>query len=119
MENAVPTYEELREIRADYLRDVREKLTLLRRQSEHLSEGTAFAESFPYMLYVSHQLKGSGAMFGFERIGSVAAEMSRTLSSFLSLDQAPRPSADDLTRSITQLVDQLDGAVADAEQQLR
>ena len=67
---------------------------LLGKELEHghnLGDHTRFPESFPELLFLSHQLKGSGGSFGFPAITDVARRINEKLKLFLDQEQVPRP----------------------------
>jgi chemotaxis protein histidine kinase CheA len=108
---------ELRELQRDYLRDVREKLTLLRHHGAALEDRRRFKTSFPVLLFIAHQLKGSGGSLGFPEITDVARQMSDQLNGFLD-DLRPRPSPTELSQNILTMADMLDTVVNQSESTL-
>lgn len=75
--------DELRELKQDYLSDVHEKIALMKHHCAALREKRQFKISFPVLLFLSHQLKGSGGSLGFPEISTVAREMSQLLNNYL------------------------------------
>jgi chemotaxis protein histidine kinase CheA len=74
---------ELESIRRDYLRDVREKIVSLEAETVSLGSESGFKTAFPAMLFISHQLKGSGGTLGFPRISIAAERIAERLRAFL------------------------------------
>lgn len=108
---------ELRELQRDYLRDVREKLGLLRHHGAALEDRRRFKTSFPVLLFIAHQLKGSGGSLGFPQITDVAKQMSDQLNGFLD-DLRPRPTPTELSQNILNMAGILDEAVNQSESTL-
>lgn len=108
---------ELRELQRDYLRDVREKLGLLRHHGAALEDRRRFKTSFPVLLFIAHQLKGSGGSLGFPEITDVARQMSDQLNGFLD-DLRPRPSPTELSQNILAMAGVLDDTVTQSESAL-
>lgn len=102
---------ELEELRRDYLTDVREKVELLRQHAQALEARRQFKTSFPILLFLSHQMKGSGGSIGFPKISELAMEISVVLNEYLEDDSEPRPSPQQLSRSVLAVVDQLESEV--------
>jgi HPt (histidine-containing phosphotransfer) domain-containing protein len=94
--------DELLELRHDYLRDVQEKITVIKQHASALSRKKQFKTSFPVLLFLSHQLKGSGGSLGFPEISNVAREMSRILNDYLETEEK-RPTPAELGQSIEAL----------------
>jgi len=105
--------DELRELQREYLTDVRHKLSLIREHGRGLNAD--FKESFPRLLFLAHQLKGSGGSFGFPRITELAQRMSRELSQFLDDEVASRPTPDDLASKLDTISAELESEVASAQ----
>lgn len=99
--------EELAELQRDYLRDVHEKIAVIKQHAQGLRRKQQFKISFPVLLFLSHQLKGSGGSLGFPEISRIAREMTGILNSYLE-DEEARPSPDDLGASIEALSSQLE-----------
>jgi len=105
---------ELRELQRDYLDDVRRTLDELRAHGRGLAEAGTFKNSFPKLLFLAHQLKGSGGSLGFPRISDVAREMARKLDLFLDDEQVERPTPEELSRTLLQLSSELENEVTSA-----
>ena len=101
--------EELRQLQLDYLADVREKIAIIRQHGRGL-EGT-FKQSFPALLFLAHQLKGSGGSLGFPRITELADRMKRELNLFLDDEVAHRPRPQDLSATLLRIADELEEEV--------
>lgn len=98
---------ELRELQLDYLQATRENVSTLRKHADALASRKQFKSAFPVLLYLSHQLKGSGGSLGFPRVTEIAAQMSAELNDFLD-DAMPRPTPQQLSESIGRLAMELD-----------
>jgi HPt (histidine-containing phosphotransfer) domain-containing protein len=106
--------DELLQLQREYLADVREKVGLIREHGRQL--GGDFKDAFPRLLFLSHQLKGSGASFGFPRITELAQQLSRELSEFLDDEVASRPTPEDLVAKLDAISRALESEVATAQQ---
>jgi HPt (histidine-containing phosphotransfer) domain-containing protein len=109
----VSVTDEFRELQREYLIDVRQKVSAIRQHGRAL--GADFKESFPRLLFLAHQLKGSGGSFGFPRITELAQRMSRELSQFLNDEVAARPTPDDLASKLDGISSELESEVANAQ----
>src|SRR5437763_510211 len=103
--------DELRELQRDYLTDVRETIELIRHHGRGLSSGGNFKTSFPVLLFLAHQLKGSGGSLGFPGITEAAKRMSNELNLFLDEEQAARPSPAQLASALTLISNELEQEV--------
>jgi hypothetical protein len=99
--------DELRALQLDYLNSTRDTVQLMKQHGKSLSSRKQFKTAFPVLLYLSHQLKGSGGSLGFPEITDLAAKMSSELNLFLD-DTTPRPAPGDLSRAVTALSEQLE-----------
>ena len=106
--------DELRTLQLDYLRDVREKVGMMKGHCDALSSARNFKTSFPVLLYLSHQLKGSGGSLGFPQISELAEKLNGELNSFLDGDEV-RPTPVELSRSAVHLITRLQDVAAEAE----
>jgi HPt (histidine-containing phosphotransfer) domain-containing protein len=109
--------EELRTLQRDYLENVHETAIRVRRHS--LGLGSQFKESFPELLFVAHQLKGSGGSLGFPRITELARRMTDELNLFLDQTEVQRPTPDELSEMLIVLSHELERAVSAAQQSLQ
>ncbi len=109
----------LRELQREYLEDVRETAVRLRRQSLELSSDEQFKRSFPELLFVAHQLKGSGGSLGFPRISEVALRMRDELNLFFDQSEIERPTPDELSETLIVLSHELEREVTAAQQRLK
>ena len=98
---------ELVDLQRDYLADVTTTLESMRAHGRALAEHGTFKSAFPALLFLTHQLKGSGGSLGFPRISDVARTMSRELSLFLDDERVDRPTPAELSRKIVALTDEL------------
>lgn len=105
---------ELLDLQRDYLADVSKSIETLREHGRGLAEHGTFKSAFPALLFLAHQLKGSGGSLGFPRISDVALAMTRELSQFLDEERADRPTPEELSRALTALTVELEQAVASA-----
>jgi len=111
--------EELRTLRRDYLDNVQETALRLRQQSYDLGSHGRFKSSFPELLFVAHQLKGSGGSLGFPSITELARRMSAELSLFLDQTEVQRPTREELSEMLIVLSHELERAVSAAQQSLQ
>ena len=102
--------EDLRQLQLDYLADVREKISVIRQHGRSLER--TFRQSFPALLFLAHQLKGSGGSLGFPRITELADRMKRELNLFLDDEVAQRPRPTDLAATLLSIADELDAEVS-------
>jgi len=107
--------DELRELQREYLGDVRDKLQLIRSHASALSKSRRFKTSFPVLLFITHQLKGSGGSLGFPSITDVAREMNVELNRYLEDDVYPRPTLSELSKSVEALSHRLAIVVEESE----
>ncbi len=110
--------DDLRELQHDYLDDVRHTIDRLRKHGRDLG-ARGFKSSFPTLLFLTHQLKGSGGSLGFPRITEVARKMSDELSLFLDQEQATRPTPGELSEMLLALSGELEREVAAAQEALQ
>lgn len=103
--------DELEELRRDYLDEVRETIALIRRHGRGLADGGNFKTSFPALLFLAHQLKGSGGSLGFPGITEVAKRMGSELDRFLDEEQASRPSPSQLGEALDAIANELEREV--------
>ena len=97
---------ELKALRDDYLADVKEMASVIRKHGLNLRN---FKTSFPVLLYLSHQLKGSGGSLGFPRISALAQKMNEQLNEFLDEETGmPRPTRAELAHNVVSLAEELD-----------
>ena len=115
---AGPTAEELAELQLDYLLDVKEKISLIRQHGTALTSRNRFKTSFPVLLFLSHQLKGSGGSLGFPQISELAQKMSEHLNEYLE-QETPRTTPQDLSTRVVEFAEQIEQGVVAAEKQLR
>jgi len=111
--------DDLRDLQRDYLHDVRETAVRLRRQSLDLGSQERFKNTFPEILFVAHQLKGSGGSLGFPRITEVARRMSEELNLFFDQTEVMRPTPDELSETLIVLSHELEREVTAAQQRLQ
>lgn len=105
---------EMRALRREYLDDVLEKAALLKEHGEALSVRKRFKTSFPVLLYLSHQLKGSGGSLGFPQITELAKRISLELNQFLEADSDPRPTPQKLSQNVVSIATELQNMTREA-----
>ncbi|HYS56335.1 MAG TPA: Hpt domain-containing protein [Thermoanaerobaculia bacterium] len=105
--------DDLRALRQDYLQNVHETAARVRRQSQNLKT------SFPELLFVAHQLKGSGGSLGFPRITELARRMSHELNLFFDPAETQRPTPEELSEKLIVLSHELDRDVTAAQRSLK
>ncbi|MCU1350250.1 MAG: hypothetical protein JWO56_3280 [Acidobacteria bacterium] len=110
--------DELRDLQRDYLRDVQETIETLRMHGHGLASRGTFKTAFPALLFLAHQLKGSGGSLGFPRITELARQMSHELNLFLEEEQAPRPTPQQLSQSLLSISSELEREVTTAQSAL-
>jgi HPt (histidine-containing phosphotransfer) domain-containing protein len=111
--------DELRDLQRDYLEDVRATALRMRQQSRDLGSNELFKTSFPELLFVAHQLKGSGGSLGFPRITEVARRISDELNLFFNRAEVTRPTPDELSETLIVLSHELEREVTAAQQRLQ
>ena len=99
--------DELRALQLDYLSSTRDTVKLMRQHGKALGSRKEFKTAFPVLLYLSHQLKGSGGSLGFPEVTELAARMSSELNQFLD-DVSPRPAPGDLSRAVMTIADEME-----------
>ncbi len=108
----------LRDLQRDYLADLREVIDRMREYGRDLGDQHRFANSFPELLFLAHQLKGSGGSLGFPGITNVARRITEQLNLFLDEQHAERPTPEDLSKTLLALSGELEREVATARQTL-
>lgn len=110
--------DELIELRRDYLADVREKARLMREHGTALSRSRRFKSSFPVLLFLSHQLKGSGGSLGFPEISNLAKKLGEELNAYLEGDSYPRQSPGELAESVARVAEEMERVAQDEAKKL-
>lgn len=110
---------ELLDLRRDYLTDVRQTAARMREQSRGLGEHDRFKDSFPELLFLAHQLRGSGGSLGFPKISEVARTMTEQLNHFLDPSEIDRPTPDQLSKTLISLSQELEREAAAAQRSLQ
>jgi chemotaxis protein histidine kinase CheA len=100
----------LAELRAEYLRDCEEKLAVIRQQAKNLSSRNGFKTAFPILLFITHQLKGSGGSLGFASISEKAKALHTRLSECLEIGQ-PQADLQELAKEMAARADDLEAAI--------
>ena len=103
----------LEKLRDDYLSDCREKVDVVRQQAKLLATRNGFKTAFPILLYVTHQLKGSGGSFGFQEISDAARTLHTRLSEQLDEGEV-HTELPDLAREVAALADALESSIEHA-----
>ncbi len=99
--------DELRELRLEYLADVREKARLMKDHGAALGRTRQFKSAFPVLLFLSHQLKGSGGSLGFPRISELARSMSEELNRYLESESYPRRTPKELAEAVARVSEEM------------
>ena len=110
--------DDLRDLQLDYLTDLRPTLDSIREHSAQLATQSGFKTAFPALLFVAHQLKGSGGSLGFPRISELAGKMREELNLFLDQEQVSPPTLPHLSERLLALYTELDREVREAEHAL-
>lgn len=111
--------EELRELQRDYLRDVSGTVEIIRHHGESLAASGTFKTAFPALLFLAHQLKGSGGSFGYPRITELARQMSQQLNLFLESEElSQRPTPQQLSATLLAISAELEREVTTAQSAL-
>jgi len=103
--------DELRELQRDYLADVRQAIERVREHGRSLNDQEQFKAAFPELLFLAHQLKGSGGSLGFPAITEVAQKLRDELTSFLD---PVSPTLEELSLHVLVLSRELERAVDSA-----
>jgi chemotaxis protein histidine kinase CheA len=111
--------DELRQLQRDYLADVQQTVARMREYGRDLGAHGSFKNSFPPLLFLAHQLKGSGGSLGFPRISDVARRIGDELNLFLDQKQVPRPTPEQLSEALLMLSSELEREVTTARQTLQ
>lgn len=106
--------DDLRELRLEYLADVRDKAKQMKQHAASLGRSRQFKSAFPVLLFLSHQLKGSGGSLGFPRISELARSMSDELNRYLESDSYPRRTPSELSETVARVSEEM-GLVAELE----
>ncbi len=109
--------EELNLIQRDYLADLEEQVGLVRLHAQALGSRAKFKTAYPVLLYIGHQLKGSGGTIGFPEVSAVGTKLSDALDTFLS-DTEERPSPGELSRRVKAIAEELAGVVGEAKKRV-
>lgn len=102
--------DDMRNLQRDYLADLQQTVVQMREHGRGLASN--FKSSFPALLFLAHQLKGSGGSLGFPRISELARKMSEELSLFLDEELASRPTPEELSQTLIALSGELESEVA-------
>jgi len=106
--------DDLRDLQRDYLLDLRRVIDRLREHGRGLGDHAQFKDAFPEVLFIAHQLKGSGGSLGFPAISDVALRIRQELTSFLDQQSATRPTPEELSQHVLALSGELERAVDSA-----
>lgn len=71
---------ELDELRREFLAEAQEKVA----EIESTLAGERTTESLERLIYLAHQLKGSGGSYGFQRISTESADLEKCVESLAS-----------------------------------
>jgi chemotaxis protein histidine kinase CheA len=108
---------DLRDLQRDYLADLRQTVVQMREHGRGLASQSNFKSAFPALLFLAHQLKGSGGSLGFPRISELARKMSEELNLFLDQEHASRPTPEELSQTLVALSGELESEIAIEERQ--
>ena len=103
--------DDLRELREDYLATLNETIETLEMHAKGLSESTRVKTSFPVLLYLTHQIKGTAGTLGFPGISEIARDLATNLEDFLSKEK-PTVSREEISTSALEAVEKLKAAIA-------
>jgi HPt (histidine-containing phosphotransfer) domain-containing protein len=103
--------DDLRDLQLDYLADLGPTIDQIREHSERLSTQSGFKTAFPALLFLAHQLKGSGGSLGFPRISELAGRMREELNLFLDQEQVSPPTLPVLSQRLVALAEELQSEV--------
>lgn len=110
--------QELHDLQLDFLGSTRDSLETLRKHAASLASQRMFKSAFPVLLYLLHQMKGSGGSLGFPRVTELAARMHSELNLFLD-ESEERPTPEQLSASLLQLADELEQELEQSVRELR
>jgi len=102
--------DDMRDLQRDYLADLRRTVVQMREHGRGLTSN--FKSAFPALLFLAHQLKGSGGSLGFPRISELARKMSEELNLFLDEEHASRPTPEELSQTLMALSGELESEIA-------
>jgi len=102
--------DEMRNLQREYLADLRQTVLQMREHGQGLTNN--FKSAFPTLLFLAHQLKGSGGSLGFPRISELARKMTEELNLFLDEEHASRPTPEELSQRLVALSGDLESEIA-------
>lgn len=106
--------DELDAIRRDYLADLEEQVALVRQHGELLRNRAKFKTSYPILLYLAHQLKGSGGTIGFPAVSALGKKLADALDGFLA-ETGERPGPGELSTRVGSIAGELEATVEAAK----
>lgn len=98
---------ELNELKREFLGEAREKVDEMQSALQDLEN----AASLDRLAYLSHQLKGSGGSYGYERISREAAELERAIESLAGSNGDGADIQQDVRRYVSELRGEIDRAL--------
>jgi chemotaxis protein histidine kinase CheA len=104
--------DDMRDLQRDYLADLRQIVVQMREHGRGLASQNNFKSAFPALLFLAHQLKGSGGSLGFPQISELARKMTEELNLFLDEEQVSRPTPEELSRTLLALSGELESQIA-------
>jgi chemotaxis protein histidine kinase CheA len=110
---AITMQQEITELRLEYLAELRERLEAMRGHAESLPLSSRFRASFPVLLYLSHQMKGTAGSMGFTEVSEIARDLSKALQDFL--DDTNGDSREEISRRVVDLLAELEKKLDEAE----
>ncbi len=78
---------ELDDLKQEYLAEAREKV----REIESEFDGQRTPASMARLIYLAHQLKGSGGSYGYQRISTEAAKIEKVVQQLVAGDGSAEP----------------------------
>lgn len=103
--------EELRQLRSDYRQTLGETILTIEKHARGLSNAARVKTSFPVLLYLTHQIKGTAGTLGFPEVSEIARDLARNLEDFLS-PQTPAVSRESISETAIAAVAKLKAAIS-------
>lgn len=102
---------EIEELRRDYLEELGRTVKTMREHAAHLKSAARVKTSYPLLLYLAHQVKGTAGTVGFPRLSEIARSLADDLEEFLDRD-VPVSRAE-LSRKAVAHVDELEQLISE------
>lgn len=103
--------DELRQLRSEYRQSLGETIRTIEKHARGLSNAARVKTSFPVLLYLTHQIKGTAGTLGFPEVSEIARELARSLEDFLS-PQTPTVSRESISETAIEAVEKLKSAIS-------